>query len=275
MRRIFWILALTSVGWAQTLSLNEIMSRVAANQAKSVEARKEFVYRQEVLVEMHQPNGKSTCEQRQEFAIAPTPDGIERKLVSPQPKEGEQQRCTVDLTGSSGQHLSTGFGSDGNSSFHASLATTKDGMPLGMFPLTPADQPLYQYKLARTEIHNGHKVYRVKFQPNKKKDADGHPGFFKGEALIDAEEFQPVEVNADMSMGIPLAVKVLLGTNVRGVGFNVNYQRLADGVWFPGGFKCKFSVRALFFFRQDVSLNLANSDFRRTDVMSTVTYTGK
>jgi len=77
------------------------MGRVAANQAKSVEARKQFVYRQQELVAMHQPNGKVTCEQRREYTITPMADGIERRMVNPPDKNGDVGRCTVDLNGSS------------------------------------------------------------------------------------------------------------------------------------------------------------------------------
>jgi hypothetical protein len=34
-------------------------------------------------------------------------------------------------------------------------------------------------------------------------------------------------------------------------------------------------VRALFFFKQLVSVNITNSDFRHTDVNSTLTFAGK
>lgn len=70
-------------------------------------------------------------------------------------------------------------------------------------------------------------------------------------------------------------MRILLGTSVHGIGFTVSSQRLADGVWFPSGFGGEFSVRALFFFKQVVSVNVTNSDFRHTDVNSTLTFTGK
>jgi len=168
--------------------------------------------------------------------------------------------------------VATGSESD---SFSTSLGKTKDGLPRGLFPLTTEEQSVYEYKLVGTQMHGGRRVYRVTFRPNKQKDASGNRGYWKGEALIDAEEFQPVRVNTDLTIGIPLPVRILLGTSVHGIGFNVSYQRLADGAWFPSGFGGEFSVRALFFFKQVVSVNVTNSDFRHTDVNSTVTFTGK
>jgi hypothetical protein len=274
MKRIAWILIAASAGFSQVPSIDDIMGRVAANQAKSVEARKQFVYRQQELVAMHQSNGKMTCEHRREYTVTPMADSIERRLVNPPEKSGDESRCNVDLSGSSGESLSVTTGSEGDS-FSTSLGKTKDGVPRGLFPLTAEEQHLYEYKLADTEMYAGRKVYRVTFRPNKQKDASGNQGYWKGEALIDVEEFQPVRVNTDLTIGIPLPVRILLGTSVHGLGFTVSYQRLADGVWFPSGFGGEFSVRALFFFKQVVSVNITNSDFRHTDVNSTLTFAGK
>ena len=274
MKRIAWLLIAASAGFSQTPSIDDIMGRVAANQAKSVEARKKFVYRQQELVAMHQSNGKMTCEQRREYTVIPMADGIERRLLNPPEENGDVRRCNVDLSGSSGESLSVTTGSEGDS-FSTSLGKTKDGVPRGLFPLTAEEQHVYEYKLASTEMHAGRKVYRVTFRPNKHKDASGNQGYWKGEALIDAEEFQPVHVNTDLTIGIPLPVRILLGTSVHGIGFSVSYQRLDDGVWFPSGFGGEFSVRALFFFKQVVSVNVSNRDFRHTDVKSTLTFAGK
>jgi len=274
MGRIVWILIVASAGFAQTPAIDEIMARVATNQAKSVEARKQFVYRQQELVAMHQSNGKLTCEERREYTVTPMPDGIQRHLVSQTEEGGEPSHCRISLTGNSGESLSVDSASESDS-FSTSLGKTKDGMPSGLFPLTAEEQRLYQYKVAGTELRAGRKIYRVTFRPNNKKDASGSRGYWKGEALIDAEEFQPVRVYTDLTIGIPLPVRILLGTNVHGIGFTVTYQRLADGVWFPSGFGGEFSVRALFFFKQLVSVNVTNGDFRHTDVNSTVTFAGK
>jgi hypothetical protein len=274
MKWMGWIPIAAAAGFSQVPSIDAIMGRVAANQAKSVEARKQFVYRQQELVAMHQSNGKMTCEQRREYTVIPMADGIERRLVNAPGKDGDVRRCNVDLSGSSGESLSVTTGSEGDS-FSMSLGKTKDGVPRGLFPLTAEEQHVYEYKLAGTEMYAGRKVYRVTFRPNKQKDASGNQGYWKGEALIDAEEFQPVRVNTDLTIGIPLPVRILLGTNVHGIGFAVSYQRQADGVWFPSGFGGEFSVRALFFFKQVVSINITNSDFRHTDVNSTLTFAGK
>ena len=71
MKGLAWILFATSAGFSQVASIDDIMGRVAANQAKSLEARKQFVYRQQELVAMHQSDGKMTCEQRLEYTVTP------------------------------------------------------------------------------------------------------------------------------------------------------------------------------------------------------------
>src|SRR5260370_42073898 len=110
MKRIDWVLIAASGGFSQAPWIDDIMGRVAANQAKSVEARKQFGYRQQELMAMHQSNGKMTCEQRREYTITPMAEGIERRLVNPPEKNGDLSRCTVDLNGSSGESLSVTTG---------------------------------------------------------------------------------------------------------------------------------------------------------------------
>jgi hypothetical protein len=69
-----------------------------------------------------------------------------------------------------------------------------------------------------------------------------------------------------------MAVKILLGTNVKGLGFSVAYQKFADGVWFPVSYGGEFEVRAVFFYKRTISVSMTNSDFRRTDVTTKVAY---
>jgi len=282
MKPIAWLLVAASPALAETPALADILARVASNQAKSVEARKQFVYREDELVRVSQTNGKRLCEQRQQFIITPTATGMDRQMADPAEKvagaekDGVVSHCGVTITGSHGESFSMQTGSGGqNLSFGSSLGTTRDGMPRGLFPLTADEQRLYTYKLENTEMLRGRQVYRISFRPNGERGSDGTPGIWKGEALIDSEEFQPVQVSTDVQGTIPLPVRILLGTNVRGLGFSVSYQRLADGVWFPSGFGGEFRIQGFFFWRYVVSVNVHNTDFRRTEVKSNVTYDAK
>ena len=236
------------------------MARVAANQAKSVEARKLYVYRQEELVALHKGNGKLACQEKREYAVTPGPDGIVKRETKSEVKG--DGTCSVTFESDSKRYESEGIAS-GHSA---------DGIPRDLFPLTAGEQRLYSYKIEGTEKYHDRNAYRVSFQPNHQRDKDGDEGYWKGETLIDAEEFQPVLVTTDLTAKIPLAVRILLGTNVHGVGFTVSYRRMPDGIWFPASFGGEFEVRALFLMKRSIAINVTNSDFRRADVASSVAF---
>jgi hypothetical protein len=121
------------------------------------------------------------------------------------------------------------------------------------------------------EMYRGRSVYRVAFQPKAHANLDCDEAW-KGEALIDAEENQPVLVTTEMAQKVPTAVKVLLGTDIKGLGFSVTYRKFADGVWFPVSYGGEFEVRGVFFYKRKISVAMQNSDFRKTDVTSTLVY---
>ena len=266
MKRICWLALAASAAFGQTPSIGEIMSKVAANQDRSVDARKQFVYRQEELVALRRTNGKTECQVDREYTITPGAGGSVRKLVNAKEVMGH---CDDDI----GSNVTVNIDHDTADVMHDSLGHEKDGIPRDLFPLTVKEQQYYDYRLAGTENYRGRRVYRIRFEP-KRQQPDGESGDWKGEALIDAEEFQPVVVNTDLAGKVPLAVRVFLGTNVRGLGFSVSYQRVAEGVWFPASFGGEFKLNVLFFYRRSISINVKNSDFKRTDVNSKVAYDG-
>lgn len=242
-------------------SVADIMARVAANQEKSVEARTRYVYKQEQLFALRRASGKLACQVAREYTIAPGPSGLERKLV--QSKETGDGSCdgdnkvTVNVDGAVAESM-------------GSKPEKRDSdVPRQLFPLTSREQRLYVYKLEGEESYRGRRAYRISFLPKREGEDEGA---WKGEALIDAEEFQPVQVATDLAVKIPLAVRLLLGTNVRGLGFSVSYQRVADGVWFPASFGGELKLNALFFYRRSITINVKNSDFQRTDVTSNVAF---
>jgi hypothetical protein len=147
---------------------------------------------------------------------------------------------------------------------------SRDGLDCNLFPLTADEQRKYDFKLLRAETFHGREVYRIGFQP--KPHADSDQAAWKGEALIDAAEFQPVTVYTTMAIRIPRAVKILLGTDIRGLGFSITYQRFDDGIWFPVSYGGEFQVRALFFYGRKISVSMVNENFRRTRVDSHITY---
>jgi hypothetical protein len=81
-----------------------------------------------------------------------------------------------------------------------------------------------------------------------------------------------MRVFTKLSRRIPFAVRTLLGTDVPGLGFNVEYRKFDDGAWFPVSFGTEFRLRAVFFINRDLSVSLENSGFRRASVESAIHY---
>ena len=92
-------------------------------------------------------------------------------------------------------------------------------------------KPQVIFHLDGVESYQGREVYRVTFEPTGSWEGGGTP--WKGEALIDTEQLQPLLVTTQLAHGIPVWVRVVFGTNVHNVGFKVTYQEVDDGVWFP------------------------------------------
>jgi len=141
--------------------------------------------------------------------------------------------------------------------------------------MTYHQQLKYNFKLIGEETYRGRPAFRVRFEPKKKPgfdDLDDNGAAWRGEALIDAQEFQPINVHTDLAWRAPLWLKTVLGTNFRGIGFNVTYQKFADGLWFPVSYGGEFEIRAVFFYKRTFTIAMTNSDFRHTEVTSNVAY---
>ena len=256
------------------LSADQIMAKVGANQDRTEAARSHYIYLQHIRTVSRKPGGKLMCEE------------VTDSRVSPQQKESQQQLMTLDgrywqkshyvhyttlqeqeTSGPKGKEAKTekedldGLDIDLVENLRKNLADdkSKDGLGKGLFPLTTEQQAKYLFKLAGRQTMNGRDVYHVSFRPKDKDEFD-----WKGEAFIDAHEFEPVVVYTEMSRKIPLAVRTLLGTNLPGLGFSVTYDREPDGVWFPVSFGTEFRMRVLFFVARDISMSLANTHFEKT-----------
>jgi len=145
---------------------------------------------------------------------------------------------------------------------------SRDGIGRDLFPLTADQQRHYRFAVKGRHDYRGREVYVVTFEPHGSEDG----GTWAGQALIDAREFQPVLVTSRLALRVPLWVKTVLGTRVKGVGFSLSYQKFDDGIWFPVSYGGEFEIRALFFYKRHMSISLGNSDFQRTDVSSRVAY---
>lgn len=278
MRFTVLIAALAGCAAAQTPSVQEIMARVAENQAKTIEARRSYVYDQEQLLRLKRGGGKLAREERVSYTVVPSKDGIKKNLVKCEGKYESHGRY-VSFSQPGYHYKGVDLDAELMKEFEDSTGESKavDGISRDYFPLTASQQEKYNFTLEGTEDVRGRAAYRVRFEPRGKAglfdaDDDDGDGMWKGVALIDAEEYQPVSVNTDLAAKIPTAVKILLGTNIRGLGFSISYERMQDGVWFPVSFGGEFEIRGLFLYKRTFTVSLVNENFRHTDVNSTVAY---
>jgi len=271
MKVIAILAALSAVAGAQTPDVQTIMEKVGRNQAQAVDQRKEFTFHQKQLLRMHRGNGKIAREEHREYEVTPATHGVKKELAHFDGRYEHKGKYVsydrpgynykdMDIDGDLIDDLSNDLTDDNKS---------RDGISANLFPLTTGEQDKYNFKLLGTEQYRGRPVYRVAYEPRKKPDESA---VWKGEALIDAVEFQPVSVHSKLALNIPGAVKVLLGTDIKGLGFNVTYQKFEDGVWFPVSYGGEFDVRAVFFYKRTISVNMTNTEFRRSKVDSSVTY---
>ncbi|HUA61810.1 MAG TPA: hypothetical protein VML19_23850 [Verrucomicrobiae bacterium] len=273
--------ALLPAGYAQSPpDVSEIMNRVGQNQTRAETRRREFVYTQKQTLRMIRPNGKIAREEHREYTVVPRPKRVQKKLVRFDGRYESKGKYFsydhpdyhykgMDIDGDLINSLSEDLTNDTNS---------RDGISSNLFPLTEKAVPHYAFKLIGTETYHGRQVYRVHFEPRKKPsvgdmDDDGENGIWKGDALIDVAELQPVSVQTSLAFKVPAAVKILLGTNINGLGYAITYEKFDDGVWFPVSYGGEFKVRGLFLYQRTMTVSLLNSDFRKQDVNSSIAYT--
>jgi hypothetical protein len=251
------------------LTADAIMARVAANQDRSEELRKQYVYRQHTRILTHRPQGRLLREETADYDVVPTPDGTQKELILLTGRYWNKGKYEVFQ----GEPAPEADGLDGGliHGFREDLLNekTKDGLGKDLFPLTTDGQKDYQFALLGQEMEQGRSVYHIGFRPKDKNDVS-----WAGEAYIDAAEFQPVRVFTKLSRRIPFGVRTLLGTDLPGVGFNVVYERQADGVWFPSNLGTEFRMHVLFFINREVSVSLENTGFQHTQVQSKIKMVG-
>lgn len=264
---VLWLLlAVPSTTFAQqSLTADEIMARVAANQDKEVELRSHYVYRQHTHTTSHKTNGKLMREETDDYDVFPAPQGIDRKLVAVSGRywnKGKYETFDREPIPDEGS-LDAGLTHD---IMHDPEEHRHGGVGEHLFPLTSGSQKQYRFHLIGEEKLKGRQVYHVGFEPRNKNEID-----WSGEAFIDKEEFQPVNVFTKLSRKLPFFVRGVLGVDLPGIGFSVQYVRLEQGVWFPETFGTEFDIHILHFYSRTMTLSLKNSDFRKTHVETKIT----
>ncbi len=254
-----------------------IMAKVAVNQDRAQEMRKAFIYHQSMLIRFKRGNGKLAREEEREYVVMPTEKGFKKDLthfVGKYEKGGKlieydkpgYQYKGIDIDGGFANSLADDLTNDKDS---------RDGFGKDPLPLTARMQEKFTFRLEGKEDYRGTQVYRITFTPKKLSlfDCDDDDAScWAGEALIDVNEYQPVLVTSWLAKSIPKAVQILLGTNLKHLGFKVAYKKFDDGLWFPVTYGSEFEVRGLFFYKRTIALAATNSGFRKADVTSTVVF---
>lgn len=278
MLRMLGILLISSLACAQNalpesaqrpLTAEMIMSRVAANQDHSEELRKQYIYKQHIHILSHKPHGRLLREETTDYDVVPVPDGTTKALKLLTGRYWHQGKYETFQGEPAPDEDSLDGGLIKDFRDDLSNEKTKDGLAKDLFPLTSEEQKTYDFKLLGEEIQAGRSVYHIGFRPK-----DSSEITWAGEAYIDALEFQPIRVFTKLSRRIPFAVRMFVGTDLPGIGFNVVYQREEEGVWFPKTFGTEFRIHVLFFINREVSIALENSGFERTHVQSQIKIVG-
>ena len=67
-------------------------------------------------------------------------------------------------------------------------------------------------------------------------------------------------------------VKTLLGTNLKGLGFKLTYEKFDEGLWFPVTYGAEFEVKAVFFYKRKIAIALNNKGFQHARVEAKVSF---
>jgi hypothetical protein len=254
-----------------------IMAKLAVNQGRAQEMRRFFVYHQSILIRFKRGNGKLAREEQREYTVLPSEKGFTKELthfVGKYEKGGklidyDQPKYRykgLDIDGDLADELANSLTYDKG---------TRDGISKDPLPLTADTQGKFSFELAAKEDYRGTEVYRITFKPKKLSllDCDeDDASCWAGEVLVDVHEYQPVLVTSFLAKSIPKAVQILLGTNLKHLGFKVAYKKFEEALWFPVSYGSEFEVRGLFLYKRTIALSAVNSGFQKSDVTSTISF---
>lgn len=253
--------------------VQQILSSILENQTKSLEARRSWLFRQQTLVRFLRGNGELAREELRYYEVRPKPDGMEREMKSVEGKvsigkqtypytDPEYRSGNIDLDG----ELVDSFADD-----FLFEEKSRDGLPDDLFPLSAEMVSRHRFTLHGAEDYKGRQVYRITFAPAKK-TKETPAGWWKGEMLLDIAALQPVLVVTTQAKGLPVAVRTLLGSNLKQTGFRLEYSELEPGLWFPTRYGGEFSLRVLFGYSRRIALSLRNMEFRKASAESSIRY---
>lgn len=225
--------------------------------------------------------GKLVREEESEYAVTPTPEGTKKELAAFSGKYKAKKGGMVSYDKSGYEPPDRRIHVDGDvvKELREELVEdekARDGISPELFPLTTREQEKYQFQIKGEETWRGSPVYRITFAPKRREkgfEIDTTTGPWAGEVFV-SRDSQPVLVTTRLARKVPMAVRPFLGTNLKGLGFSIRYEKFDEGVWFPVSFGTEFRARVLFFYKRLISVSMQSSGFRRADVTSTIRYEG-
>ncbi len=247
-----------------------LMRRVAENVEKPNPLRREFVYTQKTHSRLLRTNSKLAREERREYQVTPKEDRVEHKLVSFSGTyekhkklhpydDPEFRHKNLDLDGELIEDLTNDLIADEDS---------RDGIDLDLFPIRAKDLDHYKFEFLGEQTTQQRRVARIRFSPLKK-DWDH---LWEGETLIDLEDAFPLQIQTRMARKVPLAVRTLMGINLKQLGFSVSFARLDKDLWFPKTYGTEFQIDLFFGYKRVIAMSMESSDFRRTSAASSIAF---
>jgi hypothetical protein len=248
-------------------SADEIMQRVAENQQRALAARSAYVYDMNVFVRLKRANGKLAREESRDYVVTPAEKGAKRELLKVEGRILEGGR-TINYADAGYRVKDRDIDGALTNSFAREVMWEKSefGPMVEWFPPTAEGDAKYSFRLEGEEKYRDYEVYKVSCIEKDKDEC------WRGEALIEKNELQPVLITAEWACKVPLVVKTMLGTNVEHIGAKITYQRFVDGVWFPVMCGGEFKLRVLFLYARTIGFSAKNSGFHKADVQSSVTF---
>ncbi|QNI36793.1 hypothetical protein [Edaphobacter albus] len=258
------------------LTADAIMARVAVNQDRAEAERVHYVYIQYARV-LSRRGSTLMCEEINDSRVTPSASGSDIQLLHLDGRLLHQDQYVTyntllnktneppekDPDEFKGEQIDRHLVE--NMRRNLTNDKSKDGLATRLFPLTSKNQSGYLFHLIGREHKNGRDVFHIDFRPKEKSEYA-----WKGDAWIDATDFQPVVVSTALARKVPIVVRTLLGTNISGLGFTIVYASQPDGVWFLVSFGREFKLRVLFFFTRQIVIDAQNRDFEKTHVTSTI-----
>lgn len=251
-------------------ALADLMRRVAENVEKPNALRREFVYTQKTHSRLLRTNSKLAREERREYRVLPKEDGVEHKLISFNGVYEKNNKLLpyddpdfrhkkMDLDG----ELIEDFISD-----HVADSGSRDGIDLDYFPIRAKDLEFYNFELEGEQQIQGRNAARIRFAPKQK----NWQHLWEGETIIDLEDAFPMSIQTKMSRKLPVAVRTLMGINVKQFGFSVTFTRLEKDLWFPKTYGTEFQMDLFFGYKRIIAMSMESSDFQRTAAESRIAF---